>query len=155
MSCNSAVVLFIWGLNLMQTVHDWELESILLFRELLYSASVRGFFWGGENCLERIWGRFYYRAIPFWSCEDSLGKAFGMLNSQQELNFFIWVASWGEILTMDNLRKRDYFGELGLHVQGGMGRQLIICFFIVLLPKSYGIWPLPFLGFNGWWLEWL
>ena len=31
----------------MQTVHDWELESILLFRELLYSASVRGFFWGG------------------------------------------------------------------------------------------------------------
>ena len=30
----------------MQTVHDWELESILLFRELLYSASVRGFFWG-------------------------------------------------------------------------------------------------------------
>ena len=72
-----------------------------------------------------------------------------MLNSQQELNFFIWVASWGEILPMDNLRKRDYFGELGLHVQGGMGRQLIICFFIVLLPKSYGIWPLPFLGFNG------
>lgn len=47
MSCNSAVVLFIWGLNLMQTVHDWELESILLFRELLYSASVRGFFLGG------------------------------------------------------------------------------------------------------------
>ena len=66
-----------------------------------------------------------------------------MLNSQQELNFFIWVASWGEILTMDNLRKRDYFGELGLHVQGGMGRQLIICFFIVR-PRAMGYGLCPF-----------
>ena len=37
----------------MQTVHDWELESILLSRELLYSASVRRFFLGGGEELFR------------------------------------------------------------------------------------------------------
>ena len=65
-----------------------------------------------KRCVGNLLGVKVLLFIPFTRCwliisiSLSLGRLFGSLRSPLELLFFVWTTALGNILTIDNLRKR-------------------------------------------------
>jgi hypothetical protein len=100
-----------WELDFIRSIHDWELEAISNFLDLLYSASPKG---QGQD--QMCWKpavsktfqvRSYYlvlsskEGVPFpWKC---IWKP----KVPPRVAFFIWTVALERILTADNLRRRN------------------------------------------------
>jgi hypothetical protein len=99
-----------WLLDFIRHVQDWELESVNLLLELLYSSSAKGF---GEDRM--CWrggskGGFqvkaYYSALLSQSGLHWPWKSIWKSKAPPRVSFFVWTAALGRILTTDNLRRR-------------------------------------------------
>jgi hypothetical protein len=97
-----------WELNFIPAVHDWDLESISTFFDLLYSANVKGqvrISFIGSILVQKILRFIHF--IELWP-HLVLGhfpwKSIWKAKVPPRVAFFIWTSSLGRILTMDNLR---------------------------------------------------
>ena len=74
-------------------------------------------------------------------------KGIWRVKAPRHVFFFVWIAIWDKIFTGNNLEGLILLtGALCVSV---MGRQWIICYFIVERPISCGVWFLDLLGFHG------
>jgi hypothetical protein len=100
-----------WNVLFIRPVHDWELEEVLRFFELLYSQQLRQ---GGEDkiCWAPLKRRFfevksYYKLRINSKPVDGTWKSIWKSKAPPMVAFFVWTAALGKILTMDNLRKKN------------------------------------------------
>jgi hypothetical protein len=101
----------LWNILFTRPVHDWEVEVVSRFFEMLYSLKLR---YEGEDKICRIPSRrksfevkSYYNvsSIPIHSSFPS--KSIWKVKVPPRVAFFVWTATLGKILTLDNLRKRN------------------------------------------------
>jgi hypothetical protein len=110
-----------WNIFFTRPVHDWEVEVVSVFFELLYSQRVRQ---GGEDKIcwipskrKSFEVKSYYQVLSTPVSSLFLGRVFGKLRLPSRVAFFVWTAALGKILTLDNLRKDEcYCGGLVLYV---------------------------------------
>ena len=92
-------------------MHDWELEEVTHFFALMYSQKIRC---GGED--KMCWipsKRNIFEVKSYYHSLSSPAQAFVPWNSIWRVKaplrvaFFVWTATIGKILTLDNLRKMN------------------------------------------------
>jgi hypothetical protein len=92
-------------------VHDWELEEVSRFFELLYAQQIRH---GGEDKI--CWTplkrmnfevKSYYKMRINLEPVDGPWKSIWKSKAPSRVVFFVWTAALGKILTMDNLCKKN------------------------------------------------
>jgi exonuclease III len=99
-----------WLIDFIRHVQDWELESVNLLLELLYSSSAKGYgedrmCWRG-GCQAGFQVKTYYRDILPPSGFTLPWKSIWRTKAPPRVAFFVWTAALGRILTTDNLRRR-------------------------------------------------
>jgi hypothetical protein len=100
-----------WEIQFIRLVHDWELESITTFLDLLYSSLVIGYsedvvHWRSSGKPKFTVSQYYKALVPCVAV-DFPWKAIWKPKAPPRVAFFIWTTSLGKILTIDNLRKRN------------------------------------------------
>lgn len=98
-------------LNFSRTVHDWELESLLSFMNVIYSISMRG---NGEDRFcwmpsKRSGFKVKSYCQTLISIEDAnfLWKGIWKTKVPPRVALFSWIVELWKILTINNLRKRN------------------------------------------------
>jgi hypothetical protein len=100
-----------WELDFIRSIHDWELESISNFLDLLYSAAPKGH---GQDQI--CWKPAVSKIFQVRSFYLVLSSREGVLfpwkciwkpKVPPRVAFFIWTVALGRILTADNLRRRN------------------------------------------------
>lgn len=99
-----------WDVQFSRPVHDWELESLASFMDMIYSREVR------DNGSDKIcWKpakfrgfevRGYYHSLSTSSVKSFSRKMVWQAKVPLRLAFFSWSAALGKILSIDNPRKR-------------------------------------------------
>jgi len=93
-------------------VHDWELESVGSFLDLLYSNIPTR-----EGCDRVIWKlkksnefivRFYREALRGAPNNSYPWKTIWCVKAPKRLSFFVWTTACEKILTCDNLIKQGF-----------------------------------------------
>uniref|UniRef100_A0A2N9EMD6 Reverse transcriptase zinc-binding domain-containing protein n=1 Tax=Fagus sylvatica TaxID=28930 RepID=A0A2N9EMD6_FAGSY len=99
-----------WDIRFSRNVHDWELESLSSFMELIYSIALKG---EGDNKLgwrhnpnKGFSVKEYYRCLNMVSFDPFPWKSIWKAKVPPRVAFFSWTAALGRLLTIDNLRKR-------------------------------------------------
>uniref|UniRef100_A0A2N9EX59 Reverse transcriptase domain-containing protein n=1 Tax=Fagus sylvatica TaxID=28930 RepID=A0A2N9EX59_FAGSY len=99
-----------WLSDFIRHVQNWELESVNLLLELLYSSSAKGYgedrmCWRG-GCKDGFQVKAYYRDILPPSGLTLPWKSIWRAKAPPRMAFFVWTAALGRILTTNNLRRR-------------------------------------------------
>jgi hypothetical protein len=99
-----------WDIAFSRQVHDWELETVAAFMELLYSCSIRqghldSLCWRPSS-QKTFQVRSYYSALLNPSRISFPWRSVWKAKVPSRVAFFSWTATLGRILTIDNLRKR-------------------------------------------------
>lgn len=122
-------------------LHHFWIWSILGWRE--------GMGWTGYagNPLPRGFLMLKYKVLHSTIPSNFPWKTLWKLKVPSKVSFFLWTAALGQILTIDNMRRRriivvDWFVRR-------IGRLLIIHWYIALYLENYGISCSHYLGFNG------
>jgi hypothetical protein len=103
---------FEWNVHFVRNFNDWEVEGVASFFELLHSHT--SFKEGGDGLRWRLTGngifniRSYYLALRDNHPVTFPWKAIWGVHAPRRVAFFAWTASWGRILTADNLMRRGY-----------------------------------------------
>ncbi|KAF5442537.1 hypothetical protein F2P56_035184 [Juglans regia] len=101
---------FQWNLTFNRNAQDWEMDDISAFFDLVYSTRMSG---EGEDKL--YWrpskkGVFtacsFYHSLHVHNSVSFPWKSIWNTKAPLKAAFFVWTATWGKILTIDNLRKR-------------------------------------------------
>ena len=138
----------------------WELESMVTFRELLYSFPV------SKDTTDSVcWQPSTRKDFEVKSYYQVLHPSTRSLFPWKswvptKVAFFIWTATLGKILTTDILWKRAWLLWIGVVFVTRQGNLSVICFFIVWLLRNFGIWCSLCLGSPGlcqgvWWSFWV
>jgi hypothetical protein len=97
--------------NVFRPIHDWELEEMSRFFELLYSQQIRHC---GEDKIcwmpskrKNFEVKSYYKMRVNSESVDGPWKIIWKSKALPRMAFFMWMAVLGKILTMDNLRKKN------------------------------------------------
>jgi hypothetical protein len=100
-----------WSLNFIRPAHDWELEVISSFMDVLYQSGVKGcgpdkVGWQ-KSSGKGFQVKFYYKALL-----PSIGlsvpwKIIWKTKVPLRVSFFVWTAARDRILTVQNLRRRQ------------------------------------------------
>jgi hypothetical protein len=92
-------------------VHDWEVEAISRFFEMLYTLKVRS---KGDDKMYWIPVRkksfevkSYCKVLSSPIQSSFPWKSIWKVEVPPRVAFFVWTATLGKILTLDNLRKRN------------------------------------------------
>ena len=101
-----------WNVHFVRNFNDWEVEGVASFFELLHSHS--SFRKGGDGLRWRLKGngvfdiRSFYSALRHKQPMTFPWKAIWGVHALKRVSFFAWSASWGKIITADNLMRRGY-----------------------------------------------
>ena len=100
-----------WDLRFSKNVHDWELESLSSFMELIYSLPLKGegddkLGWR-SNLNKGFSVKEYYRCLHMASFDHFPWKSIWRTKVPPRVAFFSWTAALERLLTIDNLRKRN------------------------------------------------
>ena len=99
-----------WSLDFVRVTQEWELKSIASFLDLLHSTKVKGI---GPDVM--LWLHSpqkgftihsFYRVLSRIAGYSFPWKSIWQPNVPLRVSFFVWVATLGNILTAENLRKR-------------------------------------------------
>jgi hypothetical protein len=101
----------LWNVLFVRPVHDWEVEEVSRFFEMLYSLNIRC---EGEDKLCWIPRRHksfevksYYTVLSSLVQSSFPWKSIWKVKVPLRVAFFVWTATLGKILTLDNLCKRN------------------------------------------------
>jgi hypothetical protein len=101
-----------WNVNFVQNFNDWEVEGVASFFEFLHSHT--SFREGGDGLRWSLKGngvfdiRSFYLALSGKQPVTFPWNAIWGVHAPTRVSFFAWSASWGRILTTDNLMRRGY-----------------------------------------------
>jgi hypothetical protein len=101
-----------WNVQFIRNFNDWEVEGVASFFEFLHSNF--SFREGGDGLRWRLKGneifdiRSFYTALRHSHPVLFPWKAIWGVHAPRRVFFFAWSASWGRILTADNLMRRGY-----------------------------------------------
>jgi hypothetical protein len=98
-----------WDVNFIQLVHDWELESIADFLDVIYSVVPRqgeidNICWNPSS--NKVFSvNSYYKVLTSPTHRSFPWKRVWKSLVPLKVNFFVWTAALGKVLTIDNLQK--------------------------------------------------
>ena len=99
-----------WDIRFSRNVHDWELESLSSFMELIYSIPLKG---EGDDKLgwrhkpnKGFSVKEFYRCLNKVPFDPFPWKSIWKAKVPPRVAFFSWTAALGRLLTIDNLQKR-------------------------------------------------
>ena len=99
-----------WDFHFVRNVNNWELESLTSFKDLLYSCHMEGV--GEDRMGWRNRATKGFTVKNFYSClcpshsAPFPWKSIWKVKVTPRIAFFSWTAALGNLLTIDNLRKR-------------------------------------------------
>jgi hypothetical protein len=102
-----------WDVRFFREAQDWEIELIAKFMDLLYSVNIRpaeadAICWCPSS--HKIFEvKSFYKLLQPAAVQPFPWKKVWRSRAPSKVNFFIWTAALGKILTTDNLRKRRLF----------------------------------------------
>uniref|UniRef100_A0A2N9I5S7 Reverse transcriptase zinc-binding domain-containing protein n=1 Tax=Fagus sylvatica TaxID=28930 RepID=A0A2N9I5S7_FAGSY len=108
-----------WDVNFIQLVHDWELESIADFLDVIYSVVPRqgeidNICWNPSS--NKVFSvNSYYKVLTSPTHRSFPWKRVWKSLVPLKVNFFVWTAALGKVLTIDNLQKSAHLWELIPH----------------------------------------
>jgi hypothetical protein len=99
-----------WNISFVRSLNDWEMDDLASLYNLLYSYNLGG-------GVDKIWwvpnrkGKFEVKSFYF-ILNSSVSfpfpwKSIWRTKAPPRVAFFVWSATFGKILTLDNLRKRN------------------------------------------------
>jgi hypothetical protein len=101
----------LWNIMFSRSVHDWEVEAVSRFFGMLYTLKVSS---EGEDKLCWVPARkksfevkSYYKLLSSPIQSSFPWKSIWKVNVPSRVAFFVWTATLGKSLTLDNLRKRN------------------------------------------------
>jgi len=101
----------LWNIMFSRSVHDWEVEAVSRFFGMLYTLKVSS---EGEDKLCWVPARkksfevkSYYKILSSPIQSSFPWKSIWKVNVPPRVAFFVWTATLGKTLTLDNLRKRN------------------------------------------------
>jgi len=97
----------LWNILFIRPVHDWEVEAVSRFFEMLYTLKVRS---EGKDKICWIPARkksfevkSYYKVLSSPIQFSFPWKSIWKVKVPPRVAFFVWIAALGKILTLDNL----------------------------------------------------
>ncbi len=102
-----------WDVCFIREFQDWELESITLFMDLLYSMEIRHneadiMCW--QSSSRKIFEvNSFYKLLQSGTDQSFPWRVVWKSKAPSKVSFFIWTAALGKVLTTDNLCKRLLF----------------------------------------------
>ena len=102
---------FHWDVSFTRSIQDWELESVAEFLDVIYTTvptpgALDTIHWKYSSQKEFSVSSFY-KCLLSPASRDFPWKSVWKPRVPSKVNFFIWTASLGKVLTIDNLRKRQ------------------------------------------------
>ena len=102
-------VLF-WDLNFRRYSEGWELESLYNLMSRIYGASLKGV-GDDQMCWKPVMGRgfavrSYYQVLTKSFDQSFPWKTVWKSKVPSRVAFFVWIVALGNVLTIDNLRRR-------------------------------------------------
>jgi hypothetical protein len=102
----------IWNLTIVRDFNDWEVEEVLEFFNFIHSKTPVGLDLDSMSWKLRQHGNFnvksFYHTLDVKSEIVFSWRAIWKVKAPRRVSFFIWSATWGRILTYDNLMCRGY-----------------------------------------------
>jgi hypothetical protein len=99
-----------WSLNFLRPAHDWELEMISSFMEVLYQSGVKGYgpdkVWWQKSSGKGFQVKSFYKALLPSIGTSVPWKIIWKTKVPPRVRFFVWTAAMDRILTVQNLRRR-------------------------------------------------
>ena len=143
-----------WNITFVRDFNDWEIDLVVEFFQILASNSPST---GGPDRL--CWkghkdgvftSRSFYQLLDARPGVPFPWKGIWAAKAPPWVSFFIWTATWGRILTCDNLMRRGYTM---------VSRCCLCCFegetvdhLLLLCPISYVLWSFLFRSFHVAWV---
>jgi hypothetical protein len=102
----------VWNITFIREFNDWEIEEVLTFFNFI-QCKIPGrevpdaMRW--KPCKHGLFDtRSFYHALRGNNEIKFPWKSNWGVKAPRRVSFFVWIASWGKILTCDNLMRRGY-----------------------------------------------